>query len=234
MQCCCGSQKDFSQCCGLYLKGSLIPQTPEQLMRSRFSAYCLQQIDYIFQTYHSSQQASNQKQEIASFAKNSHFLDLTVTSSSSQFQLPSAEQTAHSINLNEHTGYVEFIVNYLHAGKVHQFSEKSRFLPVLAPKLKVDAAQISLLQNRLHSFEVNTAAYSHSIAGLHEQPIAFSSSTIKESEMAEQMYWQWRYVDGELKNLPSKQLGRNDRCPCGSGLKFKQCHHHRLAGQSTF
>ena len=234
MQCCCGSQKDLSQCCGLYLKGILIPQTPEQLMRSRFSAYCLEQIDYIFQTYHPSQQASNQKQEIKSFANNSHFLDLTVISSSSQFQLPTAKQTATSINLSEHTGYVEFLVSYLHAGKVHQFSEKSRFLPILAPKLTVDAAQITLLQNRLHSSEVNTAPDSRSSAGLHEQPLAFSSSTIKDAEMAEQMYWQWRYVDGELKNFPSKQLGRNDRCPCGSGLKFKQCHDHKMAGQSIY
>ena len=27
-----------------------------------------------------------------------------------------------------------------------------------------------------------------------------------------------------LKNMPVEKVGRNERCPCGSGLKFKKCH----------
>jgi SEC-C motif-containing protein len=38
----------------------------------------------------------------------------------------------------------------------------------------------------------------------------------------------WRYVRGEAvftpAGAPSKPLGRNDPCPCGSGRKFKKCH----------
>ena len=30
---------------------------------------------------------------------------------------------------------------------------------------------------------------------------------------------QWRYVEGHTP----KKTGRNDPCPCGSGLKFKRC-----------
>lgn len=47
--CPCGSQLEFSNCCGPYLNLSekILPQTPESLMRSRYSAYTLAKIDYI-------------------------------------------------------------------------------------------------------------------------------------------------------------------------------------------
>lgn len=37
----------------------------------------------------------------------------------------------------------------------------------------------------------------------------------------------WYYVDGDFDPqgaAPSKKLGRNDPCWCGSGKKFKKCH----------
>jgi len=34
----------------------------------------------------------------------------------------------------------------------------------------------------------------------------------------------WFYVDGEiLPPLPPAKVGRNDPCPCGSGIKYKRC-----------
>lgn len=33
----------------------------------------------------------------------------------------------------------------------------------------------------------------------------------------------WKYVRGEATTT-RERLGRNDRCPCGSGRKLKQCH----------
>lgn len=39
--CPCGKQKPFAECCGRFLSGQQIPKTPEQLMRSRYSAYVL-------------------------------------------------------------------------------------------------------------------------------------------------------------------------------------------------
>ena len=37
----------------------------------------------------------------------------------------------------------------------------------------------------------------------------------------------WSYVDGVIVREPVRRAataGRNDPCPCGSGLKFKRCH----------
>ncbi len=39
--CLCGANKDYAQCCGRFLDGGELAKTPEQLMRSRFSAYAL-------------------------------------------------------------------------------------------------------------------------------------------------------------------------------------------------
>jgi len=39
----------------------------------------------------------------------------------------------------------------------------------------------------------------------------------------------WFYLDGQLLPYQSTKVGRNAPCPCGSGLKFKQCrsNHQR-------
>lgn len=37
----CGSQKSFAKCCSRFLNGDQPARTPEQLMRSRYSAYAL-------------------------------------------------------------------------------------------------------------------------------------------------------------------------------------------------
>jgi SEC-C motif domain protein len=37
----------------------------------------------------------------------------------------------------------------------------------------------------------------------------------------------WMYVDGKLVNDPVRRVpsvGRNEPCPCGSGMKYKRCH----------
>jgi SEC-C motif-containing protein len=39
--CFCGNQLWFSQCCKPYLEAKVSPDTPEKLMRSRYSAYAL-------------------------------------------------------------------------------------------------------------------------------------------------------------------------------------------------
>ncbi|HEX2622308.1 MAG TPA: YchJ family metal-binding protein [Phototrophicaceae bacterium] len=49
--CPCGSGLIYKECCGQYHGGKFAP-TPEALMRSRFSGYALNQLDYIMLTTH--------------------------------------------------------------------------------------------------------------------------------------------------------------------------------------
>lgn len=51
MLCPCGSSLSFNACCQFYITQQKHPSTPEQLMRSRFSAYATKNGQYIFDTY---------------------------------------------------------------------------------------------------------------------------------------------------------------------------------------
>ncbi len=50
MECYCGSKKPFSACCEPFLEGKALPETPEELMRSRYSAYVVGNGAYIVAT----------------------------------------------------------------------------------------------------------------------------------------------------------------------------------------
>jgi hypothetical protein len=50
--CPCGSRLLYKQCCQPYHDKKALPPTPEALMRSRYSAYSLNIVDYIVETTH--------------------------------------------------------------------------------------------------------------------------------------------------------------------------------------
>ena len=52
MDCPCGSGQTYQQCCEAFIKGERLPDTAEQLMRSRYSAHAMQEISYLYQTIH--------------------------------------------------------------------------------------------------------------------------------------------------------------------------------------
>ena len=52
--CPCGSGESFKNCCGKYISYKEFPDTPEQLMRSRYSAYTLKNEEYLLKTWHES------------------------------------------------------------------------------------------------------------------------------------------------------------------------------------
>ena len=49
--CPCGSGDSLLQCCGPLHRGRLKAETAEQLMRSRYSAYVLSEVDYLIATH---------------------------------------------------------------------------------------------------------------------------------------------------------------------------------------
>ena len=50
--CPCGSEKEYAECCQPLIKGERSADTAEALMRSRYTAYALQDIDYLESTLH--------------------------------------------------------------------------------------------------------------------------------------------------------------------------------------
>ena len=53
-ECSCGSGKTFTECCNRYINQAEVPETPEQLMRSRYSAYSLKNEEYLLNSWHQS------------------------------------------------------------------------------------------------------------------------------------------------------------------------------------
>lgn len=128
--CCCGSNLAFSLCCQPLLVGLRDAATPEQLMRSRFSAYCVKAIDYIANTYHQSQRSQNAVKEIAEFANAAYFLDLQVHAATEVIQLQ-VQQTVQSKHLPADTdaiGTVSFSARFIMRDKIEQIVEISRFV----------------------------------------------------------------------------------------------------------
>ena len=81
MQCFCGSKKLFNLCCQPYIKGEQRPNTPEQLMRSRFSAYAVKNGQYIYDTYARETRVTQSLTEIQSWANECVWLALIINES---------------------------------------------------------------------------------------------------------------------------------------------------------
>ena len=52
--CPCGSGKLYSNCCAPYHKGQILPPTPLEVLRSRYTAFCYRNIGYILDSTHPS------------------------------------------------------------------------------------------------------------------------------------------------------------------------------------
>ncbi|MEI7851943.1 MAG: YchJ family protein [Kiritimatiellales bacterium] len=50
IECPCGSGENFQGCCGPWLSGKKSAPTAEALMRSRYTAYVLKNVDYLVET----------------------------------------------------------------------------------------------------------------------------------------------------------------------------------------
>lgn len=68
MLCYCGSGLPYDHCCEVFLSGQKKPATAEQLMRSRYSAFCRKEANYLIATSHpSSHQPDDQQNLHATF-----------------------------------------------------------------------------------------------------------------------------------------------------------------------
>ena len=78
MNCPCCSGKNYENCCEPYHLGKKLPQTPEQLMRSRYTAFALVLTNYLVETTHSSTQKDNDFSDIEDWAKSNKLLKLEI------------------------------------------------------------------------------------------------------------------------------------------------------------
>lgn len=78
MECPCCSGKKYDVCCQPLLNGTAVAQSPEQLMRSRYTAYTLIDVDYLIQTTHPKNRKQYSRKSIKEWAESCEWLKLEV------------------------------------------------------------------------------------------------------------------------------------------------------------
>jgi SEC-C motif domain protein len=100
--CPCGSGEPYAGCCGPLHRQAALAETPEELMRSRYAAYAVGDLDHIFRTWHPRTRPDDLSPDPA----------LTWTG----LRIVSAEGDT-----------VEFVASYVRAGVPGERRERSRF-----------------------------------------------------------------------------------------------------------
>lgn len=111
--CPCDSQKNYLSCCEPFITGKQKPDTPEMLMRSRYTAYTLADIDYIKATMRGNALIGFQEIEAKRWATRVHWIRLDVLNSMIE-------------NIN--TGYVEFEATFVDGTRLKSIHENSQFI----------------------------------------------------------------------------------------------------------
>jgi SEC-C motif domain protein len=81
--CYCSSNQIFADCCEPFLSGIAKPQTAEQLMRSRYSAYATVNIEYLLKTTHPSTRKFHDFESIKIWAESNTWQKLEIISTES-------------------------------------------------------------------------------------------------------------------------------------------------------
>ena len=137
--CPCGSGKKYKKCCRPFLESTRQPGDPEALMRSRYTAYALGEVDYIVDTTSAraperSESLQTWRMQIEQFIKHTEFEGLTIESS----------------RVDGDTGHVTFLATLTQAGLDASFREHSLFERANGRWFYVDAEEIEELGEDAH------------------------------------------------------------------------------------
>ncbi|MCZ4222109.1 YchJ family protein [Pedobacter rhodius] len=80
MNCPCGNNLLYKNCCQPYHLKIRIAPTAEALMRSRYSAFVVADGDYLYETTHTSKRKGNSKNAYLKSAKNIKWIKLEIVS----------------------------------------------------------------------------------------------------------------------------------------------------------
>lgn len=105
------SAPSYAACCARYIEQGNTPLLPEQLMRSRYSAYVLQNRDYLLRTWH-----PDTRPNVLEFEAGIKWLGLEVRK--------------HIITntIAQDSALVEFVARYRIGGRGQRLHEKSYFV----------------------------------------------------------------------------------------------------------
>jgi len=113
-RCPCGSDAAYDECCGPLIQGERQAATAEQLMRSRYSAYVMKEIDYLRFSLHPDHRSEFNEETTRAWAERSAWHKLEII-----------ETVGGGLDDNE--GTVDFIATFTDNGTRHEHHELSSF-----------------------------------------------------------------------------------------------------------
>jgi SEC-C motif-containing protein len=116
-KCPCGSGTAFEACCNAIINGRSHAETAEQLMRSRYTAYMLKNVDYLMDTTYPESRSDDLESSTRKWMRQVEWLKLHIVAT--EQGLPGDEK-----------GYVEFIAEYLTSAAPGRHHECSVFKKV--------------------------------------------------------------------------------------------------------
>jgi SEC-C motif-containing protein len=107
VNCPCGSQKEYADCCEPYIKGRAHAPTPEALMRSRYTAYVKVVVPYLRETLAPESRGDFSEKDVLEWSNSSEWRGLEIIEAAGN--------------------RVEFVAKYKTQGKVLEHHEVSTF-----------------------------------------------------------------------------------------------------------
>lgn len=130
MTCHCGSADSFETCCKPLLKGERLPKTAAELMRSRYSAFAVGDIDYIMNTHDPDTVSQVDRASTESWAKEAKWTGLEITDTEAGGE-------------GDEVGRVDFVARYDLRGVKIEHRESATFRKQGKRWLFVDGEQIN-------------------------------------------------------------------------------------------
>ena len=113
--CPCGLPKPYEQCCRPYILEKDFAPTAEALMRSRYSAYVMGQIQYIAKTHLETGQDDFDVEAARKWSEESDWKGLEIVQ-------------VEKGGPKDEEGVVEFMASYISEGVLHKHHERSHFI----------------------------------------------------------------------------------------------------------
>lgn len=112
--CPCGSGANYSSCCEPFIRGTAKPPTAEKLMRSRYTAFTISDIDYLKKTLAPESSHDFDVKSTREWAQKSKWKGLKILSTDKGTE-------------NDKKGVVEFVATYEYKGDSIEHHEVSQF-----------------------------------------------------------------------------------------------------------
>jgi len=112
--CPCGSDKPYSECCESIIKGEQPAQSPEAVMRARYSAYAQNETDYLLNSLHPDKRDDHNPEETRRWAESAEWHGLEIVNTEGG----GPEDTE---------GDVEFRATFTHKGERQTHHELAHF-----------------------------------------------------------------------------------------------------------